>query len=191
MRENRFVIATVHICTIMHWLIRWAAMALSSFQVGKDHKTAYQRQTGRPCSVEVVPFGEKVSYRTAPDTGPKRAMEPKWEEGLWLGHSRHSNEVLVGNKDGIVKAWAIRRRPLEERWDDCFVLSLKATPSGWSTEDAMQHENPIVTEDGSETPSEEEEEEKYSHEVRLRIADFKKTWSDPRMPRLYSNPQGS
>ena len=115
---------------IMHWLIRWAAMALSRFQVGKDHKTAYQRQTGRPCSVEVVPFGEKIWYRTAPDTGPKRAMEPKWEEGLWLGHSRHSNEVLVGNKDGIVKAWAIRRRPLEERWDDSFVLSIRATPSG-------------------------------------------------------------
>ena len=44
---------------ITHWLIRWAAMALSRFQVGKYHKTAYQRQTGKSCNVEVVPFAEK------------------------------------------------------------------------------------------------------------------------------------
>ena len=31
---------------VMHWVVRWAAMALSRFQVGKDHKTAYRRQTG-------------------------------------------------------------------------------------------------------------------------------------------------
>ena len=43
---------------IMQWLIRWAAMALSRFQVGKDHKTSYQGQTGRSCNVEVVPLAE-------------------------------------------------------------------------------------------------------------------------------------
>ena len=79
-------------------------------------------------------------------------MESKWEEGLWLGHSRHSNEVLVGNEDGIVKTYAIRRRPLEERWDEAMMLSLKAIPSGWSTEEAIQHEHPIVTEDDGEPP---------------------------------------
>ena len=105
---------------------------------------------------------------------PKLAMDTKWEEGLWLGHTRSSNEVFVGNKDGIVKAWAIRRRLLEERWDDAMVLSLKATPSGWSTEDAIQHEHPIETEEDGEPSSEEEEESKYSHEVRLRIGDFKR-----------------
>ena len=55
-----------------------------------------------------------------------------------------------------------------------MVLSLKAIPSGWSTEEDMQHENPIVTEDDDEPASEEEEEEKYSHEVRIRVNDFKR-----------------
>ena len=137
---------------IMHWLIRWAAVALSRFQVGKDRRTAYQRQTGRACNVEVVPFGEKIWYRKAPTTGPKLAMEPKWEEGLWLGHSRSSNEVLVGNRDGIVIAWDIRRRPPEKRWDNAMVMSLKEVPSGWSTEEAIQYEHPIVTEEDGEPP---------------------------------------
>ena len=79
-------------------------------------------------------------------------MEPKWEEGLWLGQSRYSNEVFVGNKDGLVKAWAIRRRPLEERWDNAMVMSLKAIPSGWSTEEDMAHERPIVVESDGEPP---------------------------------------
>ena len=104
----------------MHWLIRWAAMALWRYQVGKDHKTAAQRQTGRACNVEVVPFAEKCWHREAPNSGPKVAMESKLKDGLWLGHSRGSNEVLVGNKEGIVKAYAIRRRSLEERWDDAM-----------------------------------------------------------------------
>ena len=55
-----------------------------------------------------------------------------------------------------------------------MVLSLTAIPSGWSTEEDIQHEKPIVTEDDDEAPSEEEEEEKYSHEVRIRVNDFKR-----------------
>ena len=148
---------------IMHWLVRWAAMSLSRFQVGNDRKTAHQRQFGKPCNVEVVPFAERIWYRKTPETGPKLAMESRWEEGIWLGHARSSNEVLVGNRDGIVKAWAARRRPLEDRWDDAMVLSLKSTPSGWSNDEAIQHEFPIVTECDDEPPSEKEEEEKYSH----------------------------
>ena len=48
---------------IMHWLIRWAAMALSRFQVGKDRKTAYQRQTRKPCGIDLcgIANGKKDS----------------------------------------------------------------------------------------------------------------------------------
>ena len=101
-------------------------------------------------------------------------MDAKWEEGLWLGHNRNSNEVFVGGKDGIVKAWAIRRRPLEERWDDAIIRSLKATPGCWSTDEAVIREPPIITESYDELLTEEEEEERYSHEARLRITDFKR-----------------
>ena len=81
------------------------------------------------------------------------AMESKWEEGLWLGHARSSNEVLVGSKDGIVKAYAVRRRPLEERWGNAMALNLKSTPSGWSNDEAIQHEHPIVTGSDEEPPA--------------------------------------
>ena len=92
----------------------------------------------------------KIWDRKAPGTGPKISMESKWGEGLWLGHCRGSNEVFVGGKDGIVKAWTIRRRPLEERWDDAMVQSLQAIPSGWSIDEATGHEHPRVTESDDE-----------------------------------------
>ena len=91
-----------------------------------------------------------------------------------MGHSRNSNEVLVGNQAGVVKAWAISRRPLEERWDDDLVRILRATPSGWSDDKAIEHEHPIVPDSDSEPPSEGEEEGKYSHEIRLRTGDFQR-----------------
>jgi len=31
------------------WMIRWAAMMISRFMVGKDSKTAYERRKGRRC----------------------------------------------------------------------------------------------------------------------------------------------
>ena len=44
---------------IMPWLIRWAAMNVSRFHVGRDGKTAYHKQIGRKCGVEVAPIWGK------------------------------------------------------------------------------------------------------------------------------------
>ena len=79
----------------MQWLIRWVATCVSRYQVGKDHKTAYERQTGTHCKVEVIPFGERVWFRKLQDSPERKAsMDTKWSEGVWLGHSRGSNGVI-------------------------------------------------------------------------------------------------
>ena len=36
---------------IDQWMPRWAAMALSRFNVGKDRRTAYERQRGKRCQI--------------------------------------------------------------------------------------------------------------------------------------------
>ena len=45
---------------ILPWLIRWAAMVLSRFKVGKDGKTPYERRRGRKCMVPTAVFWRKV-----------------------------------------------------------------------------------------------------------------------------------
>ena len=53
---------------VVLWMVRWAAMLVSRFLVGKDGRTAYERRTGRKCNVPVVPFGEKVWYKEIRET---------------------------------------------------------------------------------------------------------------------------
>ena len=113
---------------IMQWLVRWAAMLHSRFRKGNDGKTAYQRQKGRKCMTEVVPFGEKVHYRKLDDSERKK-LESLWEEGVWLGHTRSSNETLIGTKEGVVRAWAVKRMSEEERWSAQAIREMQGTPA--------------------------------------------------------------
>ena len=48
---------------VMEWLVRWAAMMYTRFNIGADGKSAYERMKGRRCKLEVVPFGESVWYK--------------------------------------------------------------------------------------------------------------------------------
>ena len=113
---------------IMQWMVRWAAMMYSRLKVGPDGKTAFERQRGKKCKTEVVPFGEKVMYERLKDGGRKNIMESNFEEGLWLGHTRQSNEILVGTEEGVVRAWAIKRVPEAERWSEARIKNMKGTP---------------------------------------------------------------
>ena len=86
---------------ILQSLVRGAAMLHSRVRRGSDGKTAYERQKGRRCKMEVVPFGEMAPYRklTSED---KNKLDSQWEDGVWTGHKRGSNECLVGTGSGVV-----------------------------------------------------------------------------------------
>ena len=114
---------------IVQWLIRWAAMLPSRFLRGKDGKTPYQRRRGAPCDIPTEIFGEKVWYKELHGKSEHRdKMKSDWKEGLWLGHSRNSNEVVIGTKSGVVKAWAIKKKPPSEQWDIDLVNGMMGTP---------------------------------------------------------------
>ena len=115
---------------ILQWLIRRAAMAYSRYKLGDDGKTAYERQKGRKCCLEVMPFGEVVRYKQLGETSQERkSLETSWFEGVWLGHARGSSEALVGTKEGVVRAWTIRRMTEEERWDAESITEMQGTPA--------------------------------------------------------------
>ena len=90
---------------VMKWMTRWAAMMRSRFRVSTENGTAYGKQIRRRCSQEVVPFAEKVWYRGLDSDGPGEAkLSSNWEEGIWLGHCRRSNEVWIGTPHKAVRA---------------------------------------------------------------------------------------
>ncbi len=111
------------------WLVRWAAMNVSRFLVGKDGRTAYERRRGRQCKVPLALFGGNVWYKQLAEGKAKvDKFESEWREGIWLGHSRKSNETLVGTESGVVRAYAIRRQDEGSRWGGKMIQSLKGTP---------------------------------------------------------------
>ena len=46
-----------------------------------------------------------------------------------MGHARGSSEALAGTKEGVVRAWPIRRMPEEERWDAESITEMQGTPA--------------------------------------------------------------
>ena len=101
---------------IVQWMVRWAAMMVSRYLVGKDGRTAYERRRGRKCKVPLAGFGEKVWYKQIREQKERRdKLATEWKEGVWLGHSRSSNETVIGTTDGVVRAYAIKRQDEEER----------------------------------------------------------------------------
>ena len=109
--EQRCKIQVVRSDNITHWMVRWAAMMLSKYQVGSDGRTPYERRRVRRCNMVVSPFGERVLYKQIRESKERKDnFESEDLEGVWLGHNRGSNEVLIGTQHGIVRAFSFRRR---------------------------------------------------------------------------------
>lgn len=133
---------------IMPWLIRWAAIAMSRFKKGlKDGRTPYQRQKGCKCELEVVPFGETVVYRK-PEIANEHheALEERWEKGVWLGHARHTPDIMIGTASGTVKAWVIWRLPDGQQWDGDRISQIAGSPNNWRL-DATEERQLVEGED--------------------------------------------
>ena len=114
---------------IVLWMVRWAAIMCSRYLVGSDGRTAYERRKGRRCKLPVVPFGETVWYRKVRDNKERRnKFLSEWEEGLWLGHTKSSNEAVIGTNEGVVRAYAIRRKEEGQRWCAARIRNLQGTP---------------------------------------------------------------
>ena len=111
------------------WMIRWSAELYSRYAVGRDGLTPYERRRGRRCTIPVAAFGEKVWYKELRQHHERRdKMESEWFEGLWLGHTRNSNEHLIGTHGGVVKAYSVKRRSEDERWDKAYIEGVRGTP---------------------------------------------------------------
>ena len=114
---------------ITQWIVRWAAMSVSRYMVGKDGRTAYERRRGRRCNVPSVPLGEIVSHKQIREhKEAKNKFDPELHEGVWLGHVRMTNETIIGTKEGVVRAYATIRKEEGARWTGEMIKQMQSTP---------------------------------------------------------------
>ena len=81
----------------------------------------------------MVEFAEAVLYMPLRgDVADKRKakieMEPRFMDGIFLGLTDRSDEILVYGSEGVRKARTIKRRPEEERWRHDEVMGVRGTP---------------------------------------------------------------
>ena len=69
-----------------------------------------------------------VWYKKPEKEKGRNKLEPRWQEGIWLGHARSSNEVLIGTNSGVIKVYACKRRPADERWNEKAITEMQGLP---------------------------------------------------------------
>ena len=114
---------------LTQWLIRWAAMLISRYSIGRDGLTPIERRRGRPCRLPTCIFGECVWYRLirVGESGVDK-FDTEWRKGVWLGHTRNSNEHVIGTAEGVLRAYSIKRLDPEERWNKDLIAAVRGTP---------------------------------------------------------------
>ena len=77
----------------------------------------------------MVPIGEQIWYKKLGDGNDRRnKAETEWFTGVWLGPANSSSETLIGTTKGVVRASAIKRIGVTEKWDVNAILDMKGTP---------------------------------------------------------------
>ena len=110
------------------FLVGLAGRLMSRYQVGRDGRTAYELHAGKPYRIQLVEFGERVYFMPIRPGGARQAkLDPKWQDGTFIGIRDRSDEMLIMTTSGVYKTRNVRRRPESERWDFEFLMTLRGT----------------------------------------------------------------
>ena len=102
---------------LLTWLVPYAASMHRRFAVGRDGKTAFERNVGRRAVLRLAQLCERVWWMPLkPSNRRLGPLDSRFEQGRYLGPMDGSNTELVGTAGGVVKARTIKRLPPGERW---------------------------------------------------------------------------
>ena len=100
---------------IIVFMAEYAAYLINKLEIGKDGKTAYERNKGKKGVVLAIEFGEKLLWKTRPKNKLEK-LSPRWEYGVFVGVKTVSGEIWVATKSGVQAVRSVRRIPAEDRW---------------------------------------------------------------------------
>ena len=117
---------------IMEWIVELSAVLLNRCMIGKDGRTPYHRLMGKDSKKPIVELGERVLAKIArgPQARRKQALKSRWEDAVWVGIAKKSNEHIVVLEAGgpAIRCRTIKRRPVDARWSAEHIVAIKATP---------------------------------------------------------------
>ena len=125
--ENRIKVKVSAQSNVVAFMAGYAAYLLNRLEVGKDGKTAVERNRGKAATVMGVEFGEKVMYKKTVQNKASK-IEPRWEKGIFVGVRARSVEFLVATAQGIKKVRSVRRVAVQDRWGEDSVKWVRHVP---------------------------------------------------------------
>ena len=113
---------------ILPWLIDYAGTLLSRFSRGQDGRTPYERSTGKRWQLKLPAFGECVLFQRLKGERNPAKIEPRFEDGVYLGLQEGTALKWIGTDRGVERAWSVKRRPRDEQWKKEALESLVGLP---------------------------------------------------------------
>ena len=101
---------------------------VNRYRRGPDGKTAYELHKGRKFALALPHIAEKILFMIFGVTKGVARVEPRWEDGIFLGVSDRSDELHVGTERGMHKGRPVTRREATERVDLTFLSSMSVRP---------------------------------------------------------------
>ena len=91
-------------------------------------KTGYERLRNRTCDTAICEFGEGIMHKEVhPAETKKTKLRYIGNIGVYLGGMARSNESVVGTEQGLIKAFAVNRKPKKDRWDYQAITEMPGT----------------------------------------------------------------
>ena len=117
---------------ILEWIVELSTVLINRCLIGKDGRTPYAGLMGKDSKKPIVELGERVLAKIArgPQARRKQALRSRWEDAVWVGIAKKSNEHIVILEGGgpAIRCRTIKRRAADSRWDAGKVAGIKATP---------------------------------------------------------------
>ena len=101
---------------VLSWLVQCSLAMVNRYRRGPDGKSAYELSKGRRFARALPYFTEKILFTIPGVTKGVARVEPRWEDGIFLGVSDRSDELYVGTERGMHKVRTVRRREATERF---------------------------------------------------------------------------
>ena len=83
---------------VLTWLVKYSVAMVSRCRRGPDGKTACELRKGRKFARALPHFAEKILSMIPGVTKGVARVEPRWEDGIFLGVSDQSDELYVGTE---------------------------------------------------------------------------------------------
>ena len=84
---------------VLPWLVKHSVAMVSRCRRRPDGKTVHELRKGRKCASSTAFCGEDPLHDPWVTKGVAR-VEPRWEDGIFLGVSDRSGELCVGTERG-------------------------------------------------------------------------------------------